>query len=56
MAQPDGTFRPFHLQVLHLAGDRVQKVSAFFDEQLFERFGLPMVLHPDDLPVPAASR
>jgi len=56
MAQPDGTYLPFHLQVLHLAGDRVKKVSAFFDERLFERFGLPLVLHPDDLPLATTGR
>lgn len=53
MAQPDGTYLPFHLQVLHLVGDRVGHVSAFFDERLFERFGLPPVLHPEDLPLRA---
>ncbi|WP_182358743.1 sigma-70 family RNA polymerase sigma factor [Tomitella gaofuii] len=41
MAQPDGTYTPFQLQVLRLDGDRVAKVVAFFTPGLFERFGLP---------------
>lgn len=48
MAQPDGSYLPFHLQVLHLAGDRVAKVSAFFGVD-FTAFGLPAVLHADGL-------
>lgn len=48
MAQPDGTYLPFHLQVLHLVGDRVAKVSAFFDVD-FTDFGLPPVLRAGDL-------
>ena len=44
MRQPDGTFRPFHLQVLDLDGDRVRHVGAFFDERLFQTFGLPAEL------------
>ncbi|WP_239460103.1 sigma-70 family RNA polymerase sigma factor [Nocardioides daejeonensis] len=55
MAQPDGTYRPFHLQVLHLEGERVRHVSAFFDPRLFEAFGLPGVLHRADLPVATTS-
>ncbi|MDT0203040.1 sigma-70 family RNA polymerase sigma factor [Nocardioides sp. AE5] len=50
MAQPDGTFTPFQLQVLTLAGTEVAKVAAFFGEGMFERFGLPTVLTADDLP------
>ncbi len=49
MAQPDGSYLPFHLQVLHLDGDRVRKVSAFFEVD-FTDFGLPAVLHAADLP------
>lgn len=49
MAVGDGTYRPFHLQVLTLSGDRVAHVVAFFDTDLFARFGLPEVLTGDDL-------
>ncbi|MFS3128371.1 sigma-70 family RNA polymerase sigma factor [Nocardioides sp. Bht2] len=60
MAQGDGTFTPFQLQVLHLDGDRVARVSVFFSPTLFARFGLPEVLHTADLdvrvPAPAAGR
>jgi RNA polymerase sigma-70 factor (ECF subfamily) len=52
MRQPDGTFAPFHLQVLTVRGDRVEHVAAFFDTDLFERFGLPAQL-PADHPTPA---
>ncbi len=48
MAQPDGTYLPFHLQVLHLDGDRVAKVSAFFEID-FTAFGLPAMLRASDL-------
>jgi RNA polymerase sigma-70 factor (ECF subfamily) len=41
MRQPDGSFTPFHLQVLTLRGDQVCHVAAFFDKRLFETFGLP---------------
>lgn len=44
MQQPDGTFTPFHLQVLRVDGDRVAHVVAFFETGLFETFGLPAVL------------
>lgn len=50
MAQPDGTFTPFQLHVLHLDGGKVAKVSAFFDPTLFARFGLPAQLTAGDLP------
>jgi RNA polymerase sigma-70 factor (ECF subfamily) len=50
MAQPDGTFTPFQLQVLQLDGTKVAKVSAFFGEGIFEAFGLPTVLTEADLP------
>ncbi|MBD8871105.1 sigma-70 family RNA polymerase sigma factor [Nocardioides sp. MJB4] len=43
MRQPgsDGGFLPFQLQVLELDGDRVARVAAFFDPELFATFGLP---------------
>jgi RNA polymerase sigma-70 factor (ECF subfamily) len=44
MRQPDGHFEPFHLQVLQLVDGRVKHVSAFFDTELFETFGLPTTL------------
>jgi RNA polymerase sigma-70 factor (ECF subfamily) len=44
MRQPDGHFEPFHLQVLQLVNGRVQHVSAFFETELFETFGLPATL------------
>jgi RNA polymerase sigma-70 factor (ECF subfamily) len=48
MRQPDGTFTPFHLQVLTLdATRRVSHVAAFFDLTLFETFGLPASLPAD---------
>jgi RNA polymerase sigma-70 factor, ECF subfamily len=52
MRQPDGTFTPFHLQVLTITGGRVSHVAAFFDRALFETFGLPASL-PADHAVPA---
>jgi RNA polymerase sigma-70 factor (ECF subfamily) len=51
MRQPDGSFTPFHLQVLTIRDDRVEHVTAFFDTDLFERFGLPARL-PADHPLP----
>lgn len=47
MRQPDGTYTPFHLQVLTLTDGRVSHVAAFFDTRLFETFGLPAVLPAD---------
>ena len=44
MRQPDGHFEPFHLQVLQLVDGRVKHVSAFFETELFETFGLPTTL------------
>jgi RNA polymerase sigma-70 factor, ECF subfamily len=46
----DGSFRPFHLQVLTLGPDGVEHVGAFFGEQVFETFGLPDRLPADDVP------
>lgn len=52
MRQPDGTFTPFHLQVLTLDGSGgVSHVAAFFDVTLFAKFGLPDRL-PADHPGP----
>jgi RNA polymerase sigma-70 factor (ECF subfamily) len=47
MRQADGSFTPFHLQVLTLDGDRVTHVGAFFEPGLFELFGLPLRLEAD---------
>ena len=52
MRQPDGSFTPFHLKVLTIRDNRVEHVAAFFDTDLFERFGLPARL-PADHPTPA---
>ncbi|KQZ87622.1 RNA polymerase subunit sigma-70 [Phycicoccus sp. Root563] len=49
MRQPDGTFAPFHLQVLTLRGTQVEHVAAFFDLELFAKFGLPATLPADHL-------
>ena len=54
MKQPDGTYTPFHLQVLTLGTDEagrvhVEHVCAFFETSLFEDFGLPTSL-PASLP------
>jgi RNA polymerase sigma-70 factor (ECF subfamily) len=46
MKQPDGTHRPFQLQVLTLTGKGVSHVSTFFDLTLFEKFGLPEAVTP----------
>jgi RNA polymerase sigma-70 factor (ECF subfamily) len=49
MHHPDGDFRPFHLQVLELDGDKVRGVVAFFGPDLFARFGLPERLTAEDV-------
>ena len=49
----DGTFTPFHLQVLTIGPSGVEHVGAFFEEKLFTTFGLPASL-PADFD-PAAS-
>jgi len=41
MRQPDGSFTPFHLQVLTIQDGKVTHVTAFFEDELFETFGLP---------------
>jgi RNA polymerase sigma-70 factor (ECF subfamily) len=51
MRRPDGVFTPFHLQVLTITDGEVSHVGAFFDDALFETFGLPAVL--DDAAVSA---
>ncbi len=50
MRSADGTFQPFHLQVLELEGGQVKHVGAFFDHRLFEKFGLPKSLPADYTP------
>jgi RNA polymerase sigma-70 factor (ECF subfamily) len=47
MRTQEGDFEPFHMQVLQLDGDRVAHVSAFFDHEVFVRFGLPDRLPAD---------
>jgi RNA polymerase sigma-70 factor (ECF subfamily) len=53
MRTEDGDFEPFHLQVLDIEGDRVRHVAAFFDLNLFRRFGLPDRLPADHVPAKA---
>ncbi len=50
MRRADGTFTPFHLQVVTLAGAKVRHVSAFFDHDLFGTFGLPPSLPAESQP------
>ncbi|KAB8193746.1 sigma-70 family RNA polymerase sigma factor [Nonomuraea phyllanthi] len=40
----DGVYRRFSIMVLTFAGDRLSHVGSFFEESLFEVFGLPEVL------------
>ncbi len=56
MRAKDGDFKPFHLQVLELDGDRVRHVAAFFEVALFEKFGLPANLPATMAPDGAAAR
>jgi RNA polymerase sigma-70 factor, ECF subfamily len=50
MRNEDDTFRPFHLQVLTLGEDgAVVHVAAFFERELFAKFGLPDKLPADAL-------
>jgi RNA polymerase sigma-70 factor (ECF subfamily) len=49
MRQPGGEFTPFHLQVLTITDGAVSHVGAFFDDRLFETFGLPAVVREEDL-------
>lgn len=46
MMQPDGSFTPFHLQVVTLEALQVSHVGAFFDTSLFAMCGLPESLPP----------
>jgi RNA polymerase sigma-70 factor, ECF subfamily len=48
MRRPTGEFTPFHLQVLTITDGAVSHVGAFFDLDLFERFGLPPVVRDED--------
>ncbi len=50
MRGEDGTFTPFHLQVLTIGPDGVEHVGAFFEESLFALFGLPASLPADFVP------
>jgi RNA polymerase sigma-70 factor (ECF subfamily) len=50
MRRPGGEFTPFHLQVLTITDGAVSHVGAFFDDRLFETFGLPAVIREEDLP------
>jgi len=54
MRQQDGSFTPFHLQVLTLGADGVEHVAAFFETTLFAKFGLPERL-PADYADPTAD-
>ena len=56
MRSAGGPFRPFHLQVLDLEGDRVRHVAAFFGQGLFETFGLPAELPGDTVPTGTEGR
>jgi RNA polymerase sigma-70 factor, ECF subfamily len=44
MRGEDGSFQPFHLQVLTIGPSGVEHVGAFFEPSLFETFGLPASL------------
>ncbi len=55
MRSIDGSFRPFHLQVLTLGPDGVQHVGAFFDRSLFALCGLPDSLPADHDPADALA-
>ena len=48
MRRSSGEFTPFHLQVLTITDGAVSHVGAFFDLDLFERFGLPPVVRDED--------
>ena len=50
MRGSEGDFKPFHMQVLDLDGDRVRHVAAFFERGLFEKFGLPASLPAGSTP------
>ena len=44
MRADDGRMRAFHLQQLTVGPQGVERVTAYFDLHLFERFGLPLEL------------
>jgi RNA polymerase sigma-70 factor (ECF subfamily) len=48
MRTPDGSFVPFHLQVLTIGPAGVEHVGAFFGAEVFETFGLPASLTADE--------
>jgi RNA polymerase sigma-70 factor (ECF subfamily) len=50
MRRPDGSFHPFHLQVLTIGPEGVEHVGAFFGDDVFETFGLPDRLPADYVP------
>jgi RNA polymerase sigma-70 factor, ECF subfamily len=54
MRGEDGTFTPFHLQVLTIGTNGVEHVGAFFEESLFTTFGLPASLPADFDPATAS--
>ena len=54
--QADGSYHPFHIQVLTLHKGQVAHVGAFFGDALFAAFGLPEVVHPDDVERHRAER
>jgi RNA polymerase sigma-70 factor (ECF subfamily) len=47
MRTADGSFEPFHLQVLTIGADGVEHVGAFFGTEVFATFGLPDRLPSD---------
>ena len=55
MRHDGGDYLPFHLQVLTLGSDGVERVAAFFDGSLFRTFGLPDRLPADGAPDGAAD-
>jgi RNA polymerase sigma-70 factor (ECF subfamily) len=50
MRVEDGSFVPFHLQVLTIGPDGVEHVGAFFGAEVFATFGLPASLPADFVP------
>ncbi|MFG3254987.1 sigma-70 family RNA polymerase sigma factor [Streptomyces sp. NPDC048172] len=54
--QEDGSYHPFHIQVLTLHKGQVAHVGAFFGDALFTAFGLPDVVRPDEVPAHLAGR
>lgn len=54
MRGADGTYRPFHLQVLTVSGSAIAHTAAFFDIGLFETFGLAAEVPGPPEALPAA--